>query len=989
MTAQLEGVVSTDTDLEVISVTFSHTVPVMTDGILIVNATWNNRQLQTVASVTFDGDPLTFIGQVTEDDDTRVEQWRLLAPAAKTADVVITLTATLATDEGICSAAMNFSGVDQTTPIGNIATASSSGSGTASVNINSSVGELVLDGCGTEVDGGPLVVGPGQTQLYNLSAGVGAREEHSGGSTEPGAATVTMSWTLDASDRWGIIAMELLSAAAAVPPTVDAGGPYSGVWSALEPLNATVTPGSDPSPTLLWTIDSGGFGFFSDDTIEDPTFQPFSVGPYVLRLTVTPNDGPAVFDTATFDSLPLAPTIDAGGPYSGNVGVQTQLDGTLVSQGSTGDITYKWTIDSGGAGSFSDDTVLDPLFTPNDVGPYVLRLTATAADGPTPFDTATFTTTGAGSGRVLNGRLIQGGTGQLIMSQLALGADPPVDTVFVKGTATASTGEMYVAVDDGVVPRVFIAGIAHQHNGVRLVTFNPPVVNLNAWGLDVNGAQGIATAGSGFAHEGVLLDPEGKAGVDGVTPGPGPTPTPFPQPAAVIHDFDFGDQSQMVSGAAFNFPTTDGDPIARISNKGSDGTPLEYSGVALDEGPLWIQNPTGLPNGSGAARFDITKNAELFANIVADPGQDLTVAMIFKGMEEPSPGMRQMYWGSPGSNALGVAYRAPTNNTGSTLLRGQIASGDAAFQQINSFDWYMIVGSVDSVGNFVSQRTGAVPFTGVLGGGTGPGPNKTFRLGDRSTQDRQYGGDIARVWVWDAALNAAEVQQMLDWGDENYGPFSYNGVPTLPPIQNDFLWSVSVPFSSSDDVSGLSPDILSLNGTSWDIQGIYEGDTIEQNAALSQNVDMVGKYLVEKVYHGAAQRTQLTVQPNLPGPFGPYVGIDFGPPPPYIFVLDLYYDSTEDNGLLALGLTLNWASTLISLPTDGVSNWQSYGVTKGDIIRFENSLNHGPLDIRVRGFQGVQGEGDKDIQIPTSVIGGLPYLGADVADVRLIKRATK
>ena len=72
MTAQLEGVVSTDTDLEVISVTFSHTVPVMTDGILIVNATWNNRQLQTVASVTFDGDPLTFIGQVTEDDDTRV-----------------------------------------------------------------------------------------------------------------------------------------------------------------------------------------------------------------------------------------------------------------------------------------------------------------------------------------------------------------------------------------------------------------------------------------------------------------------------------------------------------------------------------------------------------------------------------------------------------------------------------------------------------------------------------------------------------------------------------------------------------------------------------------------------------------------------------------------------------------------------------------------------------------------------------------------------
>lgn len=84
------------------------------------------------------------------------------------------------------------------------------------------------------------------------------------------------------------------------PPTVDAGGPYLGPVGVATALNATVTPGSDGSPTLLWEIVSGGTGSFSSTSVEDPTFTPDNGGGYVLRLTVTPSDVSPVIDTATF-----------------------------------------------------------------------------------------------------------------------------------------------------------------------------------------------------------------------------------------------------------------------------------------------------------------------------------------------------------------------------------------------------------------------------------------------------------------------------------------------------------------------------------------------------------------------------------------------------------------------------------------------------------------------------------------------------------------
>lgn len=237
----------------------------------------------------------------------------------------------------------------------------------------------------------------GQTNLEEPQVGSSGDTTHStlwrldGLKTPAGLETMGQDASLSSVRDWCAYAISI-KPLAALPPTVDAGGPYNGDVDTAIALNATVTPGSDPTPVLLWTIFSGpGGGVFSNDAIEDPTFTPDTVGSYVLQLSADPSDGPAVTDTANLESDPVAPTVDAGGPYNGPSGQATALNAT-VTPGSDPTPVLLWTIDSGGTGSFSNDAIEDPTFTPTfpTVGPYVLRLTVTPSDIGAVFDTANF-----------------------------------------------------------------------------------------------------------------------------------------------------------------------------------------------------------------------------------------------------------------------------------------------------------------------------------------------------------------------------------------------------------------------------------------------------------------------------------------------------------------------------------------------------------------------------------------------------------------------
>ena len=91
-----------------------------------------------------------------------------------------------------------------------------------------------------------------------------------------------------------------LSAGGATAPTVDAGPDRYSMVDIGILIEATVTPGSDPSPTIAWTVtvEPGGATYsFDDDTIEQPTFESDTAGAYTLQIEVTPNDSDPVTDT--------------------------------------------------------------------------------------------------------------------------------------------------------------------------------------------------------------------------------------------------------------------------------------------------------------------------------------------------------------------------------------------------------------------------------------------------------------------------------------------------------------------------------------------------------------------------------------------------------------------------------------------------------------------------------------------------------------------
>ena len=110
---------------------------------------------------------------------------------------------------GRCS----FTGVDQTTPVRNIAT--KFGTGTApNVTVPSAAGDLVVDALVTGCDGG---ITSAQTVRWLRQANCDTAGGNGAQSTAAGAASVTMGYTVP-SDWWGILGMDVVAAATPAGP---------------------------------------------------------------------------------------------------------------------------------------------------------------------------------------------------------------------------------------------------------------------------------------------------------------------------------------------------------------------------------------------------------------------------------------------------------------------------------------------------------------------------------------------------------------------------------------------------------------------------------------------------------------------------------------------------------------------------------------------------------------------------------------------------
>jgi hypothetical protein len=203
-------------------VTFSHATSGSDRLLLVSVASQPNGDdgiIEVVTGITYGGQPLTLVGAQSQTDNARIEIWRLINPPAGSNTVSITFNDAFddpVNEEGASAGAVSFTGVHQGTPLGTFASAAASGSSAPSVTVSSAVGELVFDTVARK--GAAVTMDPSQTEQWNLCTDAGCSNVGGGASTEPGAASVTMSWT-PANDRWAIGAVPIKPAAVSPPPS--------------------------------------------------------------------------------------------------------------------------------------------------------------------------------------------------------------------------------------------------------------------------------------------------------------------------------------------------------------------------------------------------------------------------------------------------------------------------------------------------------------------------------------------------------------------------------------------------------------------------------------------------------------------------------------------------------------------------------------------------------------------------------------------------
>jgi hypothetical protein len=184
----------------------------------------------------------------------------------------------------------------------------------------------------------------------------------------------------------------------------NAGPDQSVVVGSVVTLDGSKSTGANGSLiTYQWSMFSrpaGSGAALSSATVVNPTFTADLAGSYVLNLVVNDgkvNSAPATV-TITASVANAAPVADAGTPQSVTTGSVVTLDGSASSDANGDPLAYSWAFTSRPAGSsaaLSSATVVNPTFTADLAGAYVLNLVVN--DGEVNSAPATVTITASGA----------------------------------------------------------------------------------------------------------------------------------------------------------------------------------------------------------------------------------------------------------------------------------------------------------------------------------------------------------------------------------------------------------------------------------------------------------------------------------------------------------------------------------------------------------------------------------------------------------------
>jgi PKD repeat protein len=195
--------------------------------------------------------------------------------------------------------------------------------------------------------------------------------------------SMTWEWTGDSRPLVG-----QTDASGNLPPVADAGGPYMGTTGVKVWFDGRASFDPDGDAITQYDWDFGDDLVWTDSPPEVPhTYT--SAGTYNVILTVTDIRGVTNSATVTATiTLGPPPTIDAGGPYTEEVGENVLFN--ALPDGGTEPYQYDWDY---GDGNSASDVGPKPSHSYESTGEYTVTVTVTDANDLSGSDTATATIT--------------------------------------------------------------------------------------------------------------------------------------------------------------------------------------------------------------------------------------------------------------------------------------------------------------------------------------------------------------------------------------------------------------------------------------------------------------------------------------------------------------------------------------------------------------------------------------------------------------------
>jgi hypothetical protein len=165
------------------------------------------------------------------------------------------------------------------------------------------------------------------------------------------------------------------------PPVANAGPNQTVHPGATVALNGSKSTDADGDPlTYAWTLitrPAGSVAALTGSNTVAPIFVADKAGTYVAQLIVNDGRSPSAPSTVTITTQNTPPVANPGSNAVATVNSLVQLNGSGSTDVDGDSLTYKWSINSAPTGStaaLSNTTIVNPTFTPDRTGTYVIQL---------------------------------------------------------------------------------------------------------------------------------------------------------------------------------------------------------------------------------------------------------------------------------------------------------------------------------------------------------------------------------------------------------------------------------------------------------------------------------------------------------------------------------------------------------------------------------------------------------------------------------------